>query len=392
MSVPQRATWAQRWRDFWSPPDQILVDAGAQGELVVARIRMVVASILVVIPVSQVVTDPGGRDVSASLLIAIGAAVLAAIIYLVVRNRIYHPLLGFVTSVVDVTLVSAVLVTYLAVDQPLLAVNSRVVYPIYFLAIGATALRYDARTCALTGLIAVGQYSAIVSYADMHWILNDPSVAPFEYGMFSWNIQFARMLLMGCAGLVSTAITLRTEHLRWLSASDPLTKLMNRGFFDERIAEEGIRARRYRRALSIAMADLDGFKAFNDTYGHAAGDTALRMVAEAIRTTVRRTDLVARYGGEEFVVAFPETFATAAYHKVEEIRVAIEKLEIPVRGNRTARITVSLGLAGWPIDGETIRDVIERADERLYQAKQAGRNRATGPQPTIPDHFLKTAS
>jgi diguanylate cyclase (GGDEF)-like protein len=143
--------------------------------------------------------------------------------------------------------------------------------------------------------------------------------------------------------------------------------------------EEEMRAERYSRPLAIAMIDIDHFKQFNDTYGHASGDEALRVASRAIRNCVRRTDLVARYGGEEFVVAFLETDGTSAAQKAEDIRRAVEAQRVLLKGSRgVTNITVSIGVACWPDDGDAIRAIIEQADARLYRAKQAGRNRVVG--------------
>jgi diguanylate cyclase (GGDEF)-like protein len=198
--------------------------------------------------------------------------------------------------------------------------------------------------------------------------------------MFSWIAQMSRVVLLGSAAFIATMIVLRTQRLRWLSASDPLTQLMNRGFFDARMEEEEIRARRYERPLALAMIDIDRFKQFNDTYGHASGDEALRVVSRAIRTCVRRTDLVARYGGEEFMVAFLETDGDSAAQKAEDIRRAVMAQRVMLKGSRgVTNVTVSIGIAVWPRDADTLRSVIEKADRRLYAAKEAGRNRVVGP-------------
>jgi diguanylate cyclase (GGDEF)-like protein len=158
-----------------------------------------------------------------------------------------------------------------------------------------------------------------------------------------------------------------------MSAKDPLTGLMARGFFDERAQAEAARTLRYGRHLSVEMIDIDFFKRFNDTYGHAVGDEVLRVVGGMLRS-VRQSDLVARYGGEEFIIVFPETPPDAAVVKAEELRQVIEP----------SSVTVSIGVAGLPSDGDDIWMVIDKADQRLYEAKQGGRNRVVGP-PTAED-------
>ena len=354
----------RRWRDLWAATDPLLVHAGPASELLVARTRIAVVSVLLAVAVAAVVVYQGRAAISDAMLL-LGALALAIIIHGVIRSRFYRAWLGPATSALDVTLVSAALAIPLIGGGAATPVAGRVAFGVYFLAIAATALRYDARTSTLTGLLAAAEYAGIAAWAD--W----PVTAPAEYG---------RIALLLCAGLISTTVVWRAQMLRRLSASDPLTGLMNRGFFDERMVEEEIRAKRYHRPLAIAMIDIDHFKEFNDTHGHVSGDEALATVASAIRKSVRRTDLVARYGGEEFVIAFPETAPRVAVNKGEDIRRAVQEAGVILRGSRgVAKVAVSIGVAGWPDDALDLPTVVERADQRLYQAKQLGRNQVVGP-------------
>jgi diguanylate cyclase (GGDEF)-like protein len=122
------------------------------------------------------------------------------------------------------------------------------------------------------------------------------------------------------------------------------------------------------------MLDIDGFKAFNDTYGHQAGDRALVMVAQVIRESVRVLDTVARYGGEEFVVILPETDLAGAADSAERIRSAVESRKLSL-GEMNVGVTLSAGVAEFPTDGETVESIIASADQALYRAKEEGRNR-----------------
>jgi diguanylate cyclase (GGDEF)-like protein len=354
----------RRWRDLWAATDPLLVHAGPASELLVARTRIAVVSVLLAVAVAAVLVYQRRAAVAEALLL-LAALALAVIIHGLIRSRFYRPWFGAATSALDVSLVTIALAVPLIGDGPAPPVAGRVAFGVYFLAIAATALRYDARTSTLTGLLAAAEYAGVAAWAD--W----PVTAPAEYG---------RMALLVCAGLISTVVVWRAQTLRRLSASDPLTALMNRGYFDERMVEEEIRAKRYHRPLAIAMIDIDHFKEFNDTYGHVSGDEALATVASAIRKSVRRTDLVARYGGEEFVIAFPETAPAVAVRKGEDIRRAVQETGVILRGSRgVARVAVSVGVAGWPDDALDLATVMERADQRLYQAKQMGRNQVIGP-------------
>ena len=136
------------------------------------------------------------------------------------------------------------------------------------------------------------------------------------------------------------------------------------------------------RCLSIAMLDIDEFKKFNDAFGHLAGDRALQLLAERLRSAVRATDLVARFGGEEFVVAFPGMEVDQAVLRVEALRVKLAQVAIPVDGVMH-RLTMSAGVGSWPVDGSSFTEVLAQADARLYEAKRRGRNCVVGPAPDL---------
>jgi diguanylate cyclase (GGDEF)-like protein len=142
-----------------------------------------------------------------------------------------------------------------------------------------------------------------------------------------------------------------------------------------------LRASRYGRALSVAILDVDGFKQFNDSFGHPAGDAALRTLAAALRRSARRSDIVARYGGEEFVIILTETGVHEAVAKLDALREEVGKLAIETpRASWPAKLTVSAGVASWPEDGAWPDELLYAADDRLLAAKRAGRNRVFGPR------------
>ncbi len=169
------------------------------------------------------------------------------------------------------------------------------------------------------------------------------------------------------------------EQLERLASIDGLTQVANRRFFDQTIEREWQRLKRTQEPLSLIMCDVDYFKFFNDTYGHQRGDDCLRSVAGVLREAVHRGgDFIARYGGEEFVIVLPATEAKGASHVAEQIRLAVEQLAIEHRHSQAAHyVTLSLGVATIiPSDTGTQEMLIKRADNALYSAKSAGRNRA----------------
>jgi diguanylate cyclase (GGDEF)-like protein len=172
-----------------------------------------------------------------------------------------------------------------------------------------------------------------------------------------------------------------TDQLKLLATTDGLTTLMNRRAFDDCLEKEIARTRRSGLPISLIMIDIDRFKAFNDRYGHPAGDECLRRVADVLRRNVKRpADSVARYGGEEFGVILPDTDEDGAYFLAEELRKSVRGLHLEHDKSEKNIVTISLGVATYP-SSETKRsslELISRADEALYTAKGAGRDRVNG--------------
>ncbi len=174
------------------------------------------------------------------------------------------------------------------------------------------------------------------------------------------------------------------KQIRYLAQRDPLTRCYNRGYMNEQLPREIRRAIRYRRALSVAICDLDHFKSINDTHGHQCGDQVLRDFVKSVSQLIRTdSDWLARYGGEEFLIVLPETALGNAYRLAERLRQQIAGREFDWHGEKVS-VTASFGLTGF--DGDRILETIAAdtllrcADENLYRAKQDGRNRVfSGP-------------
>ena len=363
---------------LWSGPDPVLAQAGVAGELLVAKVRLALATLLLCIPaINSLFFFPvETKEGLIGLSLAVGTFVAAATMYLLI-SRSFNPLwLGFVSSGFDVTLISGALAVFFLANQPHTAVNSKVIFEGYFLAIGSTSLRYDKRICITAGLLAFAEYFAIVYFAAHHWDLNSPAYAPYPYGLFSWSAQISRLIMMLTASALSIALVSRSQRLLQLATSDPLTGLFNRGYVDDRLAMELSRAQRYGKSLTVAVIDADHFKALNDTHGHAAGDMVLKKLAGILRGSFRQSDTTGRYGGEEFVVILPETDIETACRKVESLRERIATTLIALPDRKEAiRLTISAGLASYPEDGDDVAELFATADERMFEAKHAGRNR-----------------
>ncbi len=167
------------------------------------------------------------------------------------------------------------------------------------------------------------------------------------------------------------------ERLKRIGLTDPLTRLNNRRFFEQRLAEEMARAQRHRQPLTCVFFDLDYFKRINDGYGHQSGDSILCDVASLIKSHLRLSDTIARFGGEEFVALLPETGSGWAHSIAERIRISIANTRFSLPTKEVIQVTISIGIAtlshgGAEMDADTL---VATADQALYQAKESGRNR-----------------
>jgi diguanylate cyclase (GGDEF)-like protein len=177
---------------------------------------------------------------------------------------------------------------------------------------------------------------------------------------------------------VSAELSAANRTLERMSRQDWLTELANRRYFDTFLVEEMARARRSKHEMCLALCDVDFFKAYNDRYGHQAGDECLKHVARALESACRRpADLAARYGGEEFALVLPETSLAGAAQVAESVRRAVAQLQVPHDQSQIApHVTLSVGVAGLlpGMDADPER-LVAAADQALYQAKKLGRNR-----------------
>ncbi|MFQ5441819.1 MAG: diguanylate cyclase [Thermodesulfobacteriota bacterium] len=165
-----------------------------------------------------------------------------------------------------------------------------------------------------------------------------------------------------------------SEELKTISMTDPLTGLFNRRFFRERLFEEAERVKRRKENFTTFIIDVDNFKAFNDRFGHPAGDEVLRRISMAIKDAVRSMDVVVRYGGEEFAVILPHTAKKDSCVIAERVRADVENLK-KSSGLYKDFPTISIGIAEFPRDARNIDDLIYRADAAMYSAKRKGKNR-----------------
>jgi len=185
-----------------------------------------------------------------------------------------------------------------------------------------------------------------------------------------------RIAVIAADNLAMALVSLKLrEALRIQSVRDPLTHLYNRRYLEETLTREMARCQRSKSNLGLIMIDIDHFKAYNDEYGHDVGDVVLCEVAKLLQTKLRESDVACRYGGEEFMLVMPGAPLTIVQKRAEEAREMIERHEINFQGNRLTNITISIGVALFPDNNESIDGLIKAADTALYKAKETGRNK-----------------
>lgn len=229
----------------------------------------------------------------------------------------------------------------------------------------------------------------MMSYGDLHGILtisypppevktrSGRKVSAFESPEAILQEELRPRLAANLTEYIGTAVVnLRLrESLREKSIRDPLSGLFNRRFMEETLEREIRRSVRLKTSVGIIMADIDNFKAFNDTYGHEAGDIMIREIARLLTNHVRQEDVVCRYGGEEFLLILPGAGPDLVRDRAERLRLDAHSLTIIYMGHPIGPVTLSFGCSSHPVDGENGAEAIKVADMRLLQAKREGRDR-----------------
>lgn len=225
----------------------------------------------------------------------------------------------------------------------------------------------------------------MIAFLVVALVSNAPAAALGYNGMF---LLFTN--LIGAVGLYNLEYSrresfLESRQLTHIASRDPLTGIANRKAFDERLETAWANCRREQQPIMVALLDIDCFKAYNDTYGHQAGDRCLTQVARVLTSVGRRPlDLTARYGGEEFAVLLPGCSLEHGKQLIEDLREQVQALNIPHRASATARsVTISAGLAQLFPDRthRSLQGLVQLADEALYRAKESGRNRMVVSEP-----------
>jgi diguanylate cyclase (GGDEF)-like protein len=247
------------------------------------------------------------------------------------------------------------------------------------LSVGATVL---VAVLQFTGLLLV---PVLYPAAD---ISNWPSLITLVLFMSVISVVASIIMRQDLAEIERQARLLEESEarLREQSVRDALTTLFNRRYLDETLGRELRRAERAGQPLGLMMLDIDHFKRFNDTHGHAAGDAVLHGLGVLLRGSLRASDIACRYGGEEFILLLPEATRAVAVERAEQIRASARRLSVPTDGRPAEVITLSVGVAAYPADGATSAALLKSADVALYRAKRAGRDRVAQAEDGSEEH------
>ncbi len=293
------------------------------------------------------------RDAAGLVVVAI-AAYLAALGFLVLFDRL--PLWFYEATPLLGTILVSLAVYFGGSDAP-------AAYAAYYfwVALAACYFLTPAVAASHLALASAGYGIALLASAGV------------EVPALNWAVATGSLFVVG---ILMTALRGQMERmlteLGSAARTDPLTGLANRRELEGRFAGELERSTRGGRQLSIVVLDLDWFKEFNDRFGHAAGDGALVQLGEALRRATRTSDIVARLGGEEFAVLAPETDENEAYQLAERLRAEVRA----TFARQQEKMTVSCGVAGFPVHGITTGELLRSADRALYEAKEGGRDRS----------------
>jgi diguanylate cyclase (GGDEF)-like protein len=228
----------------------------------------------------------------------------------------------------------------------------------------------DAMNFLCVPLVANGETLGLLYVEDkLSLLAPSPQAVQFEQA----TLKRRAMAVAERVALALANLKLR-EQLKNQSIRDPLTGLYNRRYLEESLNRELHRANRTNRNVSLVMLDLDHFKHFNDTFGHQVGDILLKEVAGVIKARIRAGDVACRFGGEEFSLIIAEANSEGTYKCVDSIRETIKHLSLHSRGQTLGTITISAGIATFPVHGTNSEELIRAADESLYRAKNAGRD------------------
>ncbi len=351
-----------------------MLELGAGGELLVAKLRAALSLVLLLLPLINIATGEYTPTEGIAGMFGVTLTVVASqVLLLLAHQQRRFRWLPWLTTSYDVSLTTLVLVL-LAQDSLAASLNSMVVWAFYLIAICMTALRNDGRLTLYTGLLATLQYAALATAVFL--LAQAPEqLASADYGTARVSNVLQRLLLIGVVTAIIAMVVFRMQRLVELSGTDGLTGLPNRTLLVHHFPGvlEGVRESGG--SLTLGLINFDYFRRINDEAGHAIGDRALRHAVGVLREGLEAGDLLVRLGGEEFALLMPLPTGRA-WERLETLRRDLATRPFVADANADPlRLTFSAGLASGPQDGTDLSQLMRRADLRLSQAKLEGRNR-----------------
>ena len=322
------------------------------------------------VPVALILSPPNNSARGDIILLLAGYAVVLAAAYALNRAGRYH-------ASARLTILTTAVVPWVAVALAQSVATGDLI-PLTFVVV-PLFLAGILLSPPATALLAAIQITLLILIKSL-----TPSPASSNWASLVTLVVFISVLSVVAAAvnrqdmaqIQYQALLLRDSEagLREQSVRDVLTGLFNRRYLEETLGRELHRAARAQYPLGVMMIDIDHFKRFNDTYGHALGDAVLRQLGALLRANIRGSDIACRYGGEEFIMILPEATLETTRQRAEAIRAGATRLTLQHAGQRVAPFTLSIGLAEFPQDGATDTALLKRADDALYQAKHEGRD------------------
>lgn len=367
-------TWLRKslpW--IWSRPDELMLQFGADGELLVARARAVLCALLLLLPLTQMLGHGSGAMALVGLAVGLFLNLMAQLWLALASRKRGFAWLPFATSSYDVTAITVIL-ALLSLSDRVLGVNGTAGWAFYLLVIGATALRNDGRLTSYVGALAIGQY-ALLSALLLFSATSADQLISAEYGTASDAGVLHRLLLLLLMTLLTGVIAYRIQRLIERSGNDGLTGLPNRSWLLQRMPGLLDELRHDGGSLTLALLDIDNFRRVNEAVGHLEGDRAIRHLASVLRTVLHEHEHLVRLGGQEFVLLLRSPIG-AAWERVDRIRRTLSKQPfVCERHQDSFHLTFSAGLASFPQDGTATAGLLRNADHRLKSAKRSGGNR-----------------
>lgn len=356
------------WRHWWQRPDDVMLQYGAGGELLVAKMRAAVSLLVLVLPL---ISALGGGSV-VEVLIGLGAAIavnIAAQVFLALARRAPR-WLPFLSGTYDVTMTTLVLLT-LVWHEPAAGLNSMVVWCFYVVAIGMTALRNDLRLTLLVGALCVLQYGILaLAVFELH---PQAGVLSPDYGTASPSSIIERLVLLVMVTMLMAAVVYRMQRLVRLTGEDGPTGLPNRLWLQLRLPQLLLALRRSGASVSLVLLQIDRFGQLVEDRGQHAADALLLQLVAQLRQLLREGEHLVRLSRDEFVLVLQMPLGTA-WERIERWRTGMPMVAANLGADSPVgcRMSVSAGVAGWPQDGGDSTTLLRKADACLQVARQRG--------------------